>query len=123
MHQTITANEKIVINTTEKVLQINLGHTFSLAGWRQTVRDMCCIYHDQTIYKVLVNANCLLSQPTTTELFHIVRNVPPAMIVAVDASLCSRSNKLFVEKVAANRGLRIRVFRSRKKAFAWLAEN
>ena len=114
MHDNISAKPE------QGIIEIELYQNFTVKQWQNSVNHICQIYQEHAINKVLVSANNLARQPMTVELFEFARNLPAVIAFAIDASLCSRKNKCFIEKVAGNRGLRVRVFRSRSKALAWL---
>ncbi len=111
---------KIDVNKELGALEICMAGDASVFEWKGILRRSLDIYSRQGIAKVLIDARKLARPPNAIELFEFTRMLPGVMQFAIFISNWSDKDILFLETVAYNRGLNVKVFHKRNDGIEWL---
>ena len=117
--------EVVTVNETLGIIEVRSYGEVSeqdLARSREQVSD---IMREQGIMKVLVDAREETSLPSTFPLFlfgssFAQSDILRSMTLAAVVSEMTKKHLAFIETVARNRGVEIRIFDSMDAALAWL---
>lgn len=110
------------VNQDRGIIEINstgLVTKEDIAGSFQRARELL---QAQGLNKLLVDTRQQVAMPNTSDIFDLFSNFPFEFRVAllVSDSQATGDAIAFVETVAVNRGMEMKIFKDHKKALIWL---
>ena len=116
--------EQLRIDEERGVVVIDSSGKISLQQIRQTMTEVLAICTERSFHKTLVDARKQDELPSITELYEIASNIPRDIRVALlgIGGGPSEDGLRFLETVAKNTGLDVRVFFEEDEALRWLAQ-
>lgn len=114
--------DKIKINEESGIVEIISFGAVSKRDIESSIAKTNQINEEIGINKVLVDTTEQDSMPNTFDIFSLFSQFPRDLRVALLANQDQPTSQeiLFSETVAVNRGLTVRVFKSREEALSWL---
>ena len=115
--------EQLRIDEERGIVIVDSSGTISLQQIRETMTAVLAICAEKGFKKTLVDARKQEELPSITELYEIASNIPREIKVALlgIGGGPSEDGLRFLETVAKNTGLEVRVFFEEDEALRWLA--
>lgn len=114
--------EHLRIDEARGLIIIDSSGKVSVPQIRASIKAVEAVYTEKGINKALVDARNQDQPPSITELYEIASNMPRGIRIALltTGGTTTEDGLRFLETVAKNTGLEVRVFLEQDEALRWL---
>ncbi len=114
--------EKLRIDHDRGIVLIESCGAVSVADIRASIQAVEAIFAEEGLDRTLVDARTQDQPPSITELYEIASDLPRGVRIALltSSGTPAEDGLRFLETVAKNTGLEVRVFLDEDEALAWL---
>jgi len=115
--------EVVSYNKEKKLIEVCAFDIVSLSEWLEDIKEIERLHHQEGCTSVLVDSTELVVLPGVLEIFETVatklsRDMRYALVM--EAGQAISKDVHFLENVAQNRGVQLRLFNRRQDALKWL---
>ena len=113
----------VSFNEEKGVVDVYVSTILSLREWLKSIQKIKRLSHQEGCNNVLVDITELVTVPSVFDIFETVseklpRNLRYAVVVEVGQAISEDAH--FLENVATNRGVQVRLFKRPQDALEWL---
>lgn len=114
--------ENLRIDRERGIILVESRGAVSVADIRASIEAVETIFTEEGLDKTLVDARTQDQPPSITELYEIASNLPRGIRIALltSSGTPAEDGLRFLETVAKNTGLEVRVFLDEDEALRWL---
>ena len=115
----------IHVNNTLGIVEATTSGHLTTEKIQADIDNMMKLSEENQVFKFLLDATGVLTAPTLSETFQRFASFPRQykQAVVMKQSQPTAEDARFIETVAYNRGILIRVFETREAALTWLMED